>query len=88
MRNQGMRTLFLYPIRFYQKFISPLFPGCCRFHPTCSQYAIEAVSLHGVLKGGMFALWRLMRCNPLCKGGFDPVPAPRKKIPPRSPDLI
>ncbi|WP_084407473.1 membrane protein insertion efficiency factor YidD [Maridesulfovibrio bastinii] len=80
-----MKILFLAPIRFYQKFISPLFPGCCRFQPTCSQYAIEAISLHGIFKGAGLTLWRLMRCQPLCKGGYDPVPPINKS--PRSSGL-
>lgn len=64
-------------IRFYQKYISPLFPPCCRFTPTCSQYAIEAVRVHGAFKGSCLALWRILRCNPFSKGGYDPVPPKR-----------
>ena len=61
-------------IRFYQKGISPLKPPVCRFVPTCSQYALEAVEKHGALRGSWLALKRLARCQPFCKGGFDPVP--------------
>lgn len=62
------------PIRGYQLFISPLLAPHCRFHPTCSQYAIEAVQTHGVLKGGWLALHRIARCHPFHPGGYDPVP--------------
>ena len=61
-------------IRFYQRVISPTHPPCCRFVPTCSQYALEAVTKYGALKGGWLALRRILRCNPFCKGGYDPVP--------------
>jgi len=60
-------------VRGYQLFISPLFPQTCRFYPTCSQYAIEAISRHGVGRGGYLALRRLLRCHPFHPGGFDPV---------------
>ncbi|MBR2040022.1 MAG: membrane protein insertion efficiency factor YidD [Clostridia bacterium] len=65
-------------IKFYRKCISPLKLPCCRFTPTCSQYAIEAITIHGAFKGTMLAIWRVLRCNPFCKGGFDPVPEKRK----------
>ncbi|MBS6831704.1 MAG: membrane protein insertion efficiency factor YidD [Eubacteriales bacterium] len=58
-------------IKFYQRFISPLKSPCCRFYPTCSQYAIMAVEKYGVVKGGFKALWRILRCNPFGKGGID-----------------
>lgn len=61
-------------IRFYKRFISPLFPPACRFYPTCSQYALEAIQKYGSLKGTILALKRILRCNPFNKGGFDPVP--------------
>lgn len=60
-------------LRFYQRWISPLLPPSCRFYPTCSQYAYEAIERYGLLKGGAMAAWRLLRCNPFCKGGVDPV---------------
>lgn len=68
-----MKKILILMIRFYRKAISPLFPPCCRFTPTCSQYAIEAITKYGVLKGSGKAIWRILRCNPFCKGGYDPV---------------
>ena len=69
------KKLFLFLIRFYQKAISPYFPARCRFRPTCSAYAYEAVSKYGALKGGWLAVKRLMRCNPFNHGDwYDPVP--------------
>jgi putative membrane protein insertion efficiency factor len=65
----------LLPVVAYRKLISPLKrTPSCRFMPTCSEYAIEAVKERGVVIGGTLALWRILRCNPLCKGGYDPVP--------------
>jgi len=62
-------------IRFYQIWLSPLKMRChCRFQPTCSQYAIEAIRKYGPWKGSLLAAWRILRCNPLSKGGYDPVP--------------
>ena len=70
-----MKRFFLSLIRFYQKHISPAFPPRCRFSPTCSQYALEAITKYGALKGGWLALRRLLRCHPFYKGDyFDPVP--------------
>lgn len=69
-----MRKIFLALIRFYQQAISPYFPPRCRYTPTCSAYAYEAVEKHGALKGGFLALKRFLKCNPLFKGGYDPVP--------------
>ena len=70
-----MKYVFLALIRFYRKFISPCKPPCCRFIPTCSQSAIEAITKYGALKGGALAIWRLLRCNPFNKGDiYDPVP--------------
>lgn len=60
-------------IKFYQKCISPNTVPCCRFYPTCSQYTIEAIQKYGALKGGLKGAYRILRCNPLCKGGYDPV---------------
>lgn len=62
------------PIRFYQMYISPLKGPCCRFTPTCSQYAVEALRKHGPFKGGALAIWRILRCNPWGGYGYDPVP--------------
>lgn len=64
------------PIRFYQYFLSPLLPPLCRYTPTCSAYAIEAIMAHGFLRGSWLALLRIVRCNPLGGCGYDPVPAP------------
>lgn len=70
-----MKKVFLILIRFYQSAVSPYFPARCRFRPTCSAYAYEAVSKYGAIKGGWLALKRLLRCHPFYKGNFyDPVP--------------
>ncbi|MBO5137046.1 MAG: membrane protein insertion efficiency factor YidD [Spirochaetaceae bacterium] len=61
-------------IRFYQVCISPLFPPCCRFYPTCSAYAREAINKYGPFKGSFLAVRRIIRCNPFSPGGYDPVP--------------
>lgn len=61
-------------IRLYQKYLSPLKSVHCPYIPTCSQYAVEAIQKYGALKGGLLAGWRILRCNPFSKGGFDPVP--------------
>lgn len=66
-------------IRFYQKNISPSKIACCRFTPTCSNYAIEAIRVHGCIKGSFLAVRRILRCQPLCKGGYDPVPPKKQK---------
>lgn len=79
-----MKSLLLWCIRFYRRHISPGRPPCCRFIPTCSAYALEAVELHGALKGGVLALWRILRCHPFHKEKtfvYDPVPPKKiKKI--------
>ena len=69
-----MSKILLRSIRYYQKNISPLKPGCCRFVPTCSEYAAIAVERYGAAAGSVMAMKRLLRCHPLCKGGYDPVP--------------
>ena len=61
-------------LALYKRWMSPLLPPACRYIPTCSEYAAEAISLHGALRGGLLAAWRLVRCNPFVKGGYDPVP--------------
>ncbi len=66
--------LLILPIRFYQKYISPLKPATCRFTPSCSQYAVEAIRKHGPFKGLYLAIWRILRCNPWGGSGYDPVP--------------
>ena len=72
-----MKKAVLRIIRFYREKISPHKPPMCRYYPTCSQYATEAIEVHGLLKGGLLALRRLLRCNVLFPGGYDPVP-PKK----------
>jgi putative membrane protein insertion efficiency factor len=69
-----MRTLLIALIRVYQRAVSPLFPPSCRFLPTCSAYAAEAIAVHGALKGSLLALRRILRCHPLCQGGSTPSP--------------
>ena len=69
-----MKDICLFVIKFYRKFISPLKRPCCRFYPTCSSYAYEDYSKYGFFKGTYLTVWRVLRCNPFCKGGYDPVP--------------
>ena len=70
----AVRSAVILPIRLYQRLISPLLPAnTCKYHPTCSEYAALAIRKHGVLKGVALASWRLLRCNPWSRGGFDPV---------------
>lgn len=69
-----MRKLLLLPIRVYQYAISPLMISHCRHYPTCSQYAVEAITYHGAIKGLFLAIKRLLRCHPWAEGGYDPVP--------------
>ena len=69
-----LRSLATLPLRFYRRFLSPLKPPMCRFSPTCSQYAIEAIERHGIFRGSAYAVWRILRCHPFCRGGHDPVP--------------
>lgn len=73
-----MKRVFIFLIKLYQKYLSPLKQKpSCRFVPTCSQYAIEALEIHGFFKGSILAIYRILRCNPFCRGGYDPVP-PKK----------
>lgn len=69
-----MRKILIALIRVYQVAISPLFPPSCRFVPTCSAYAVEAITVHGPVRGSLLAAWRILRCHPFSKGGLDPVP--------------
>ncbi|MBO5214202.1 MAG: membrane protein insertion efficiency factor YidD [Clostridia bacterium] len=69
-----MKSVALWLIRFYQRHISPYKPPSCKFVPTCSQYAVQALEEHGFWKGSCLAIWRILRCNPFSKGGYDPVP--------------
>ena len=72
--SEWLTRALLAPVRFYQRFISPALPASCRYHPTCSAYAVTALEVHGPIKGTLLALWRLLRCNPLTRGGVDHVP--------------
>jgi len=67
-------AVLIFAIRLYQMFLSPLLPNSCRFYPSCSSYAMNAIAKFGPLKGSLLAGWRLLRCHPLNDGGFDPVP--------------
>lgn len=69
-----MKRVLIAIVRFYRGAISPHFRPCCRYTPTCSQYAIEAIQKYGALKGFLLACWRILRCNPFCGSGYDPVP--------------
>ncbi|MGH3438127.1 MAG: membrane protein insertion efficiency factor YidD [Sciscionella sp.] len=68
-------------LRGYQRFISPLLPPSCRFYPSCSAYAVEALRVHGLLRGSWLAAWRLLKCGPWHPGGVDPVPPRRERGP-------
>lgn len=85
-----MRTVVLAPIRLYQRFVSPMIPARCKYHPSCSEYAVQAVRQQGVMRGLVLAGWRLLRCNPWSLGGVDRVedqrlfkPRPRRLAAPR-----
>ncbi|NOY60894.1 MAG: membrane protein insertion efficiency factor YidD [Calditrichaeota bacterium] len=67
-----MQKFFIYLIRLYQIFISPLFPNTCRYYPSCSQYSIQALEKYGFFKGLLKSIWRILRCNPFSHGGYDP----------------
>ena len=69
-----MKKLLIGLIKFYRKFISPMKGTKCPYIPTCSEYGLEAIEKHGALKGSLLALYRILRCNPFSKGGYDPVP--------------
>ena len=68
-----MKKIFLSLLKIYQKIISPFFPPSCRYYPTCSEYSVQAIKKHGVLKGLIKSIWRILRCNPFSKGGYDPI---------------
>jgi len=69
-----MKTVLLAALRFYKAHISPQLPPACRYTPTCSEYAMEAIERHGALRGGLLAAKRVLSCNPFSRGGYDPVP--------------
>ncbi len=77
--RRRIRILWTLPVRAYRKWISPLKPPCCRFTPSCSAYALEAVMKRGIFVGTALAIWRLLRCNPFGGSGYDPVPEKREK---------
>ncbi len=79
-----VRNLLIAPIRWYQRWVSPVLGRHCRFEPSCSHYAIEAIRIHGPLKGVGLAVWRLLRCQPLCRGGYDPPPPAKHRVVPPS----
>ena len=74
-----IRRALLALLRGYKKYLSPALGNNCRFLPTCSEYAMQAIEVHGVLKGGLLSLWRVLRCNPLGRYGYDPVPEKKEK---------
>ena len=78
MTNPAVWLISL-PIRAYRRYISPIKAPCCRFTPTCSAYALEALREWGAIRGSALAVWRILRCNPFGKGGYDPVPVNRRK---------
>lgn len=69
-----MKKIVIYLIDFYRKYLSPMKSTKCPYFPTCSEYGREAVDKYGLVKGGLLAVWRILRCNPFSKGGYDPVP--------------
>ncbi|MBQ8321537.1 MAG: membrane protein insertion efficiency factor YidD [Clostridia bacterium] len=75
-----MKHVMIWLIGLYRKFISPLKPPCCRFTPTCSAYAIEAFKKRGFFVGLFLTVWRILRCNPFSKGGYDPVPERKVRV--------
>lgn len=81
MKQLMLRTIAVWLIRFYQRYISPLMLPVCRFYPSCSHYAVESIETHGAWRGFLYAAWRVLRCNPFVPGGYDPVP--RRRVLPR-----
>jgi putative membrane protein insertion efficiency factor len=73
----ALRAVVVAPIRFYRRFVSPGLPARCRYEPSCSRYAVQAIERYGILRGLVLAAWRLLRCNPWSHGGHDPVEAQR-----------
>lgn len=74
MRGQFVRRVFISMVRGYQVWIGPLLPPSCRYYPTCSAYALEALERYGTMRGGWMAVRRILRCHPFHRGGYDPVP--------------
>jgi uncharacterized protein len=69
------RLIIIGPIRAYQRLLSPALPRRCKYYPTCSAYAVQAIETYGILRGAILAVWRLLRCNPFSRGGYDPISA-------------
>ena len=78
--HSPLRTVPIWLIRQYQNWISPMLGNNCRFHPSCSQYSIEAIKTHGLLIGGWLTIKRILKCQPLHPGGFDPVPVKKQEM--------
>jgi putative membrane protein insertion efficiency factor len=76
-----MKAVLLQLLKGYKRWISPMLPVACRYVPTCSEYAMEAIEVHGAVRGSVLALGRLLRCHPFVRGGYDPVPRCDHKIP-------
>jgi len=75
-----MKYIFIFIVRLYQMIISPFLPAnSCRFHPSCSQYAVEALQKHGAVHGSLLAVKRILKCHPYHEGGYDPVPEPKQQ---------
>jgi uncharacterized protein len=77
----GVARLLTWPIVAYRRYVSPALPARCRFHPSCSAYALESLEKHGALRGTALAVWRILRCHPFHPGGYDPVPDPIRHRP-------
>src|SRR5690606_34760146 len=84
----GVTIALTLMIRAYQSLHVAFFRGSCRFHPTCSHYALDALELHGPLRGSLLTAGRILRCQPFCRGGFDPVPEPKRKAPDSSAHVV
>ena len=69
-----LKKIFIFPVKLYKKYISPHLGDNCRYWPTCSEYMMQAIEIHGVVKGPVLGIWRILRCTPWAKGGYDPVP--------------
>ena len=78
-QNMKMKKILIALVKFYRKHISPHLPAMCKYYPTCSAYAIEAIEVHGAFKGSVLAVLRILRCNELFPGGYDPVPPKKEK---------
>ncbi len=77
-----MKRPLIWLIRFYQKYISSRTPPCCKYYPVCSVYGIQAISRFGAFRGTLMTVWRILRCNPFSRGGYDPVPEKSRQLKP------